>query len=184
MEAVMKSAILAFALGVALAGCATAPMDIDFDYDTTANFAALKAFDWMPATGNAAKDELLVKRIRSAVDAQLQAKGRAASAGNPDFLIARQLSGRTAYGGSAAVGVSVGIPVGRAGRVSVGGARSKPIEKKEGTLVLDFLDAKTKSLLWRATASGAVEANPTPDEQQKRINAVIAEMLAYFPPKK
>src|SRR5262245_1294230 len=139
---------------------------------------------WMPATGNAAKDELLVKRIRSAVDAQLQAKGRAASAGNPDFLIAMQLSGRTAYGGSAAVGVSVGIPVGRAGRVSVGGARSKPIEKKEGTLVLDFLDAKTKPLLWRATASGAVEANPTPDEQQKRINAVIAEMLAYFPPKK
>jgi hypothetical protein len=180
----MKGAILVLALGAALAACATPPMDIDFDYDTGADFAALKTFDWMPATGNAAADELLVKRIRGSVDRGLQAKGRTASTDKPDFLIAMQLSGRTAYGGSTAVGVSVGIPVGRAGRVSVGGAKSKPIEKKEGTVVLDFLDAKTKSLVWRATASGAVQPNPSPEEQQKRIDEVVAQMLERFPPKK
>ena len=179
----MRSAILALALGISLAGCATAPMDIDFDYDTGADFAALKTFSWMPATGNAAADELLVKRIRGSVDRGLNAKGRMPSE-NPDFLIAMQLSGRTAYGGSVGVGMSVGIPVGRAGRVSVGGGKSKPIEKKEGTVVLDFLDAKTKSLVWRATASGAVEAKPTPEEQQQRIDEVVAEMLERFPPKK
>jgi hypothetical protein len=136
----------------------------------------------MAPTGNAVADELLVKRIRSAVDAQLQAKGRTAAA-NPDFLIGMQLSGKTTHGGSVGVGVSVGIPVGR-GRVSVGGGKSKAIENKEGTLVLDFLDAKTKSLVWRATASGAVEPSSTPEYQQNRINAVVAEMLSYFPPKK
>lgn len=180
----MKNAILAVALGISLAGCVTPPMEIDFDYDTGADFAALKTFGWMPATGNAAADELLVKRIRGSVDRGLQAKGRTPSADNPDFLIAMQLSGRTAYGGSTAVGVSVGIPVGRAGRVSVGGGKSKPIEKKEGTVVLDFLDAKTKSLLWRATASGAVEPSPSPEEQQKHIDEVVAQMLERFPPKK
>lgn len=179
----MRSAILAVAFGLSLAGCATAPMDIDFDYDTGTDFAALKTFSWMPATGNAAADELLVKRIRGSVDRGLNAKGRMPSE-NPDFLIAMQLSGRTAYGGSVGVGMSVGIPVGRAGRVSVGGGKSKPIEKKEGTVVLDFLDAKTKSLVWRATASGAVEAKPTPEEQQQRIDEVVAEMLERFPPKK
>jgi hypothetical protein len=179
----MRSAILAVAFGVSLAGCATAPMDIDFDYDTGTDFAALKTFSWMPATGNAAADELLVKRIRGSVDRGLQAKGRTPS-NNPDFLIAMQLSGKTAYGGSVGVGMSVGIPVGRAGRVSVGGGKSKPIEKKEGTVVLDFLDAKTKSLVWRATASGAVEVKPTPEEQQQRIDEVVAEMLERFPPKK
>jgi Domain of unknown function (DUF4136) len=179
---IMRSAILAVAL-VSLAGCVTPPMDIDFDYDTATDFAALKTFAWMPATGNAAADELLVKRIRASVDRGLQAKGRTPS-NTPDFVIAMQLSGRTAYGGSTAVGVSVGIPVGRAGRVSVGGGKSKPIEKKEGTVVLDFLDAKTKSLLWRATASGAVEARPTPEEQQQRIDEVVAQMLERFPPKK
>jgi len=179
----MRSAILAVAFGVSLAGCATAPMDIDFDYDTGTDFAALKTFSWMPATGNAAADELLVKRIRGSVDRGLNAKGRMPSE-NPDFLIAMQLSGRTVNGGSVGVGMSVGIPVGRAGRVSVGGGKSKPIEKKEGTVVLDFLDAKTKSLVWRATASGAVEAKPTPEEQQQRIDEVVAEMLERFPPKK
>jgi hypothetical protein len=179
----MRSTILAVAL-VSLAGCATAPMDIDFDYDTGTDFAALKTFSWMPATGNAAADELLVKRIRASVDRGLQAKGRNPSSENPDFLIGMQLSGKTTYGGSVGVGMSVGIPVGRAGRVSVGGGKSKPIEKKEGTVVLDFLDAKTKSLVWRATASGAVEAKPTPEEQQQRIDEVVAEMLERFPPKK
>ena len=171
-------------LCIALAACATSPSaDIDFDYDTAADFTGLKTYAWTAPTGNAVANDLLVKRIRGAVDAQLQAKGRTAS-DSPDFLIGMQLSGKTTHGGSVGVGVSVGIPVGRAGRVSVGGGKSKPIEKKEGTLVLDFLDAKTKSLVWQATASGAVEPQSTPEQQQNRINAIVAEMLSYFPPKK
>jgi NAD(P)H-dependent FMN reductase len=180
----MKNVMLALAIGCAAVGCATSPLTMDFDYDTTTDFAAQKTFAWMPATGNAAANELLVKRIRSSVDQQLQAKGRVPAADNPNFLIAMDLSGKTAYGGSTGVGVSVGIPVGRAGRVSVGGGKSKPIESKEGTLVLHFLDAKTKALFWQATASGAVEPGVSPEEQQKRINDVIAQMLAQFPPKK
>jgi len=178
---------LALALAVMTAGCATTPgsdIDVTFDYDTAANFDALKSYSWMPPAGNAASDELLVKRIKSSLDTQLQAKGRATAEANPDFLIGMQLSGKTTYGGSTGVGVSVGIPVGRAGRVSVGGGKSQAIEKKEGQLVLDFVDAKSKSLLWRATASGAVNPGQTPEQQQQRINGVIAEMLSQFPPGK
>jgi len=179
---IMKNAMMVLMLCIAATGYA-APA-VTSDYDTAADFEALKTFDWMPATGNAAGDELLVKKIRNTVDAQLQAKGRMPAADNPDFLIAMQLSGKTTYGGSTGVGVSVGIPVGRAGRVSVGGGQSKAHENKEGTLVLDFVDAKTKSLLWRATASAAVSPAVSPEEQQQRINEVIAEMLAHFPPRK
>lgn len=176
------------AVGIALSGCAGmgggADADIAFDYDTGADFNALKTFNWMPASGNAAGDELLVRRIKNSLDAQLQAKGRATATANPDFLIGMLLSGRTINGGSTAVGVSVGIPVGRAGRVSVGGGKAIPNEKKEGTLQFDFVDAKTRSLLWRATATGAVNPKSTPEEQQARINAVVAEMLRHFPPGK
>lgn len=178
----MKKAFLVLvALGIA--ACATAP-SVTYDYDTAANFAALKTFAWMPATGNAASDELLVKKIRTTLDSQLQAKGRTPTQADADFLIGMQLSGKTTYGGSTGVGVSVGIPVGRAGRVSVGGGKSVPTEKKEGTLVVDFVDAKTRSLLWRATASGAVDPAATPEQQQQRIDEVIAEMLKRFPPGK
>src|ERR1051325_346304 len=144
--------------------CATSSsgMDVTFDYDTGANFAALKSYSWMPPTGNAVGDELLVKRIKTTVDSQLQAKGPVRAEANPDFLIGMQLSGKSTYGGATGVGVSVGIPVGRAGRVSVGGGKSQAIEKKEGTLVLDFVDAKSKSLLWRATAWGGGGAEAAP----------------------
>jgi hypothetical protein len=179
----MKNAMLALVIGITAAGCATGPT-VTCDYDTAADFAALKTFNWMPATGNAAGNELLVKKIRNTMDAQLQAKGRTPAEASPDFLIGMQLSGRTTYGGSTAVGVSVSIPVGRAGRASVGGMKSQPTENKEGTLVLDFVDGKTRSLLWRATASGAVNPAASPEEQQERINAVITAMLAYFPPRK
>jgi hypothetical protein len=174
--------MLALAVCV-LFGCATQP-NVDVDYDTTKDFSTLKTYQWMPATGNAAGDELLVGRIRNAVDSQLQAKGHALATDNPDFLVAMQLSGRTAYGGSTGVGMSVGIPVGSRGSISVGGGKSKAIEKTEGTLVLDFLDAKTKSLAWRGTASGTVQPSTSPEQQQQRINQVIGELLASFPPHK
>ena len=179
----MRNIILALVLCIAGAGYA-ASLAVNYDYDTAADFAALKTFDWMPATGNAAGDELLVKKIRNTVDVQLQAKGRKIAPDNPDFLIGMALSGKTTYGGSTGVGVSIGIPVGRAGRISVGGAKSKPREKKEGTLVMDFVDAKTKSLIWRATATDAVDPSATPEVKQKKINDVVAAMLANFPPTK
>jgi hypothetical protein len=180
---IMKNVILALVLCMAVSGYA-ASLTANYDYDTAADFTALKTFNWMPATGNAAGDELLIKKIRSTVDIQLQAKGRTLSADNPDFLIGMELSGKTTHSGSTGVGVSVGIPVGRMGRVSVGGGKSKSHEKKEGTLVMDFVDAKTKSLVWRATVTDAVDPSYTPEEKQKQINEVIAAMLAHFPPKK
>jgi hypothetical protein len=179
---IMKNIVLVFMLCFATGGYA-APLPVT-DYDTAADFAALKTFDWMPVTGNAAGDELLVKKIRNTVDAQLQAKGCNKAADNPDFLIGMELSGKTISGGSTGVGVSVGIPVGRMGRVSVGGGKSKTSEKKEGTLVIDFVDAKTKSLVWRATVTDAVNPSATPEQKQQKIDEVIAAMLAQFPPKK
>jgi hypothetical protein len=176
-----RGAWFAVAVLIAVIGCS--PLTVNYDYDTAADFTAMKTFGWMPPAGNAVSDDLLVKRIRSSVNAQLQAKGRTEVPENPDFMIAMQLSGKTTYGGSTGVGASVGIPVGR-GTISVGGGKSKPHEKTEGTLVLDFVDAKTQSLVWRATAAAAVVPKASPEEQQERINKVIAEMLVHFPPKK
>ena len=124
-----KSIMLVLMLCISVAGYA-APV-ANFDYDTAADFAALKTFDWMPATGNAAGDELLVKKIRNTVDTQLQAKGRSMAADNPDFLIGMELSGKTVNGGSVGVGVSVGIPVGRAG-TALRRRRKKQGQRKEG----------------------------------------------------
>src|SRR3954468_16112355 len=125
---IMKNIVLAVAIGFAVAGCATSPLTIDLDYDTAMDFGAQKTFAWMPPTGNAVANELLVKRIRSSVDQQLQAKGRAPAADNPNFLIAMDLSGKTAYGGAPGGGVSGGISRRGAG----GGARTRRQSRRPG----------------------------------------------------
>ena len=64
----------------------------------------------------------------------------------------------------------------------MGGGKSKPRVKEEGTLTLNFLDRTTNTLIWQGTASAAIQPKSSPDEQQQRINQVIAELLKNFPP--
>ena len=56
-------------------------------------------------------------------------------------------------------------------------------EYTEGTLILDVLDAATKSLVWRGTAQA--EALPSVDVStpQARIREAVRRILERFPPK-
>ncbi len=163
-------------------GCAT-PLVVNYDYDTTYDFSKLKTYDWLPSPPGNQFEDMTEKRFRSAVDTQLQAKNYSQSAESPDFLISLQGVKKTVEKGSAAVGMSIGVPVGQRGSVSVGGGRSKPRVKQEGTLNLTFVDRKTNTPVWQGTATAEIQEKTSPEEQQQRINQVIAELLKKFPPK-
>ena len=159
---------------------------VNYDYDPDANFASLKTFDWMKQSAKAsvgvkealARNTLLDKRIKNAVNRQLTAKGLKQDSSNPDFVIAYH------------VGVEDKINIQDWGysyavRGRYWGVRTRDVQVhqyKEGTLILDFVDAKTKELLWRATGSGVAKENPTPAEVEKSINKAIAKFLENFPP--
>lgn len=51
----------------------------------------------------------------------------------------------------------------------------------EGTLVLDFVDVKTKQLVWRAYCKGAIK---NPSKRDKVINKALKKAFKKFPPKK
>jgi hypothetical protein len=53
-------------------------------------------------------------------------------------------------------------------------------EYEVGTLVLDFVDAKKKELVWRGTASGVID----PGKTAEQIDGIIAKLLDNFPPPK
>jgi hypothetical protein len=176
-----KYLFMLFALLLA-AGCA--PLAVNVDYDTTFDFTKLKSYDWLPSPPGSNREELAAKRFEQAVNSQLQAKGFARSAESPDFLIAMEGVKKTVSAGSTAVGASIAVPVGSHGAVHVGGGKSKPRVKQEGTLTLNFTDPGTKSLIWEGSATAEIQGKSSPEEQQAMINQVIAELLKNFPPQK
>jgi hypothetical protein len=53
---------------------------------------------------------------------------------------------------------------------------------QEGTLVLDFIDAESKKLIWRGTAKAYLEKEQTPEELDKIVNEAVEKILMNFPP--
>jgi len=180
----MKILFSLFALTVLVLAAGCAPLAVDYDYDTTYDFTKLKTYEWAPSQPGNEKEELAAKRWEQAVNSQLQAKGFARTAESPDFLISMAGVKKTVESGSTAVGASIAVPVGSHGSVHLGGGKSKPRVKQEGTFNLNFADPRTNALIWQGSATATVQEKATPEEQQTMINQVIAEILKNFPPQK
>jgi len=157
------------------------PYDITYNYDKQVDFAKIKTFSWMPVPDKANIDSFAVQRVKNAVNTQLKEKGFTMTSSNPDFLIAEHLgkedkvqvdSWGYGYGGRGAYwGGGYGGPAG----VST-------YEYQEGSLILDFVDAKTKQLIWRGSAKAEVQNIRSPEKSEKVINKAVKMILKKFPP--
>lgn len=162
-------------------------ISVNHDYDKEANFVALKTFDWIAQPSNVvgdvnaarARNDLIDSRVKSAVNNQLVAKGYQQNSENPDFLIAYHTGLKEKVNVS-----SYGYGYYPRGRYYGwgGGSYVDVHQYEEGTLILDFVDAKAKQLIWRGAATKALESNPSPEKIEKNINKVIAKILEKFPP--
>jgi hypothetical protein len=167
----------------ALSGCST--MKIHTDYDPGRDFSRLQSYAWLPSppqrTGDPRIDNsLLNARIRTAVDAQVAERGyRMTSPEEADFLISyhagleNKLDVNTIHS-------SYGY--GRGRWYGGGGSETIVREYEQGTLLLDFLDPKTRELMWRGSASDRIKRKDSPEESQKRVNEAVAAILKRFPP--
>jgi hypothetical protein len=154
---------------------------VKYDFDEQANFADLKTFDWMPVPEKAGINSLVVQRVKKAVNAELQAKGLMMTSNNPDFLIAQHLGKKdkvqvTDWGYD--YGPHGGYWGGYWG--AAGGVSSYNYE--EGSLILDFVDAKSKKMIWRGAAKAEVQNADTPEKSEKLINEAVKEILKKYPP--
>ena len=92
----MKKLALICISFIAFAALSCSSISVKHDFDSEANFAALRTFSWIPQPTNQVgntdaartRNDLLDKRIKSAVNAELEAKGFSQDSSNPDFLIA------------------------------------------------------------------------------------------------
>ena len=150
--------------------------DVKHDYDKQVNFANLKTYDWMAVPEKAGVDSLVVERVKNAVNTELKAKGLMITSSNPDFLIAQHLGKKdkvqvTDWGYDYAYYGDYWGP----GGVST-------YEYEEGSLILDFVDAKSKKLIWRGSAKAEVQDINTPGKSEKLINEAVKEILKQYPP--
>jgi hypothetical protein len=171
--------------GFIAVGCTN--IRVQSDYDPEAPFSGLETYAWSPDTGTKSDDpridnSLMDDRIRAAVDRELAASGfEPASDRAPDFLMTYHASLRTKL-------ESVTTAAGYRGSYGYGAwggyAQTLPAEYEEGTLILDVIDPEANRLIWRGTAQArAHRGDATPEERSERINAVVAKILAQFPPK-
>ena len=180
-------------LTIWLAGCSS--LSVNYDFNQQTDFSKLKTYDWLPFPADMKVDELNRTRFITAVDNNLAGKDFSQNSSSPDFLIATHFGKEkkvdiTNWGYSYApnsyyTGYGYRYP-GRygyaGGYASTGGVSG--YEYEQGTLILDFVDANTKQLIWRATAQGIVSQASTPEKQTAKINDAVEKILASFPPHK
>lgn len=189
----MKMYTFIFTLIVTSLLSACSSLSVNYDYNLQADFTKFKTYDWLPFPKDMKIDELNRVRFITAVENNLSSKGFIQNSSKPDFIIATHFGKKTKvditnWGYSYApnsyyTGYGYRYP-GRhsysGSYVSTGGVST--YEYEQGTLILDFIDRKTKSLIWRATARAIISPASTPEKQAKKINNAVEEILKSFPP--
>jgi hypothetical protein len=174
MKTVLRTAVCTlFFLAAMGAGFA---QHVKTDFDHKANFSQYKTYSWQeikPA------NSLWDARIKNAVDAQLTAKGWTQVDSGGDVAIVAikttqtERSLQTFYNG-------FGGGWGWRGFGGMGEATTTEQDYKEGTLVVDLYDAKTKQLIWRGSAEDTVSDKAAKNE--KNLDKGVAKMFKKFPP--
>ncbi len=163
-----------------LNGCSS--LTYHSDYDKQADFSVYQSFLWIggefePAEGStAAGAGIFETTVRRAVENELAGKGFAIrTEGDADMKIA--------YYAGAKDQVSTDTDAhGYAyGRWAYSDATVDSY--REGTLIIDFIDAKKSELVWRGWATGTVQENLTAEQRNQRIQDAVAKILENYPPR-
>jgi hypothetical protein len=158
---------------------------VQTDFDHRADFAQYKTYSWQeikPA------NSLWDSRIKDAVDGQLTAKGWKPVASGGDVAIVAvkmtetQRSLQTFYNsfGNGFGGGCWGWRGFGGFGDSFGDSTTTEHDYKEGTLVIDMFDAKTKQLIWRGSAEDMISDKVSKNE--KNLNKGVEKMFKDFPP--
>jgi hypothetical protein len=140
-------------------------------------------------------DQLTDQQLKSAVDAELSKKGLTKTdSDEADLYVGYQVSlGEekqfTTFDSGGAWGPGPGWGAGRGmgmgmGGMGMGGGMSTTTSSTipTGQLDLDMYDHADKKLVWRGTASKAIDTKAKPEKRQKNLQKGAAKPLKNYPP--
>ena len=154
---------------------ASLAQDVKTDYNRSANFGQYKTYSWEKVQ---TKDPLWIDRIKSAVDAQLAAKGfTQVQSGGDISIVAMEITRNQQTLNTFYDGFGGGWRWGG----GFGNATTTTETYKVGTLVVDLFDTNTKEVIWRGSASDTLSNNS--DKNIKNLDKGVQKMFKHFPPK-
>jgi uncharacterized protein DUF4136 len=174
--------LAAAAAALVLTGCATRIVSSHVELGT--DFAQYRTYDWGPAdalpTGDTRLDNNAIFRdyFQGAIEKQLAARRLVLVSHDPDLLI------HTHTNVTHQVGVQPIIPheYPQNPRSQGNGCAPTIAEYEISTLMIDVVDARTNTLVWRAWSRD--DMSGTIDDQQRLQRAVteaVVEMMKLFP---
>jgi len=174
MKPVLRTTVCTLFFLVALGAAFAQHVTTDFDHQ--ANFSQYKTYSWQRIKD---PNPLWDARIKNAVDAQLAAKGWTQVDSGGDVAIVAikttktERTLQTFYNG-------FGGGWGWRGFGGFGDSTTTEQDYKEGTLLIDMYDAKTKQLIWRGSAEDTLSDEAAKNE--KNLDKGVAKMFKKFPP--
>jgi len=157
--------------------------DVKVDFDKAFDFSTVKTYSIR--IGTAWGNDLSQRRVLAEFDEAISSKGWK-KAPEAQATIQVVLNGATSTKHSASTfysGMGGGYGAYRYGGWGGGMGSSTTVvdEYKVGTLVVDMFDAKSKSLVFRGTASD--ELSDKPEKNEKKLEKASDKMFKNFPPK-
>jgi hypothetical protein len=172
----MKRATLLI-LSVAALAVACSTLSTNADYDPSTDFSRYKTWDLK--NDGSINNPLLAKRIETVLSGELAKKGMTRSESNPDLWVAvhGRMSKQTQIN-------TYDSGWGYGWRWGGGMTTSTVTEVPVGTLIVDFVDANRKELVWRGTASDTLNPEASPEKKEQNLQEAMAKLLANYPPAK
>lgn len=178
---------LTLLLGGLLAGCASGPSIVTnaapgFDVSAYRSFAYLDPL----STDREGMRTIESQELMAATTRELEARGFTRDDANPDmhvnFMIAtkekiesRPTAGPSMYYGRARYGTWGGYGMGMGM-----GTTTEVVQRTEGTLSIDLIDAQRKELVWEGSATARV-TDSLRENRSAAINSAVRDIFIEFP---
>ena len=157
-------------------------VSVNADYDKNVDFSAYKTYAYYKTGIDKVEiSDLDKRRILNAIDQQMLAKGFTKS-DNPDLLInlftkSREQVNVNQFNAGWGYGWGWGW-----NPFMMGGRQTTVTTSTEGTLYIDFIDAKKKEMIWQGEGTGILTKDT--NRKEERINEFVSQILSQYPPTK
>ncbi|QNF35697.1 DUF4136 domain-containing protein [Adhaeribacter swui] len=169
---------ISFVMLLGLVAACAPYVNVSTDYDHSINFQEYKSFNWYSNKAGIKKDSLQYdtffdKRMQNAIKANLSQRGIEFS-DRPEFYVNYNVS----FANQTTSNVGPFYPYGYYGGYS---RFNNTSQYKEGTIIVDLIDARNNQLLWRGVGESEVRSRNIPED---KVIEIVNSILSKFPPKR